>query len=188
MGLAQHATERPQQLDRRVRLEVVKTVEDALQIRALILERRLLQHEVTLLHRRSEDHMPPDPRERRLRARLQRRHLDHEIATGAGATGQAPAVAQLVDGEGARVEIPDRHIARDDPHLALLAGAVAAARGVDRDPVPARGVEDRRTARDADLVALGEEAQPDPLRPVLGGRELVAQGRTASGRHGAHAA
>ena len=41
----------------------------------------------------------------------------------------------------------DRHVALVDPHLALLARAVAAARRVDRDAVPARRVEDRRAGR-----------------------------------------
>ena len=77
--------------------------------------------------------MAPDARQRRLRARLQRRHLDDQVAARAGAAGEPPAVAQLIGGERARVERSIGDLAGDDPDLALLAGAVAAAGRVDRD-------------------------------------------------------
>ena len=43
-----------------------------------------------------------------------------------------------------RVVSGEAPVSSVDPHTALLAGAVAAARGIDRDAVPARGVEHRR--------------------------------------------
>ena len=45
----------------------------------LVLERRLRQLEEALLHGRAQDHVPADADERRLRPRLQRRHLDDEV-------------------------------------------------------------------------------------------------------------
>ena len=49
-----------------------------------------------------------------------------------------------------------------DPDPALVAGAVASARGVDRDAVPRRGVEDGHSRGDAHL-ALGVLAWPKDL-------------------------
>ena len=83
-------------------------------------------------------------------------------------------VAQLVRAERARVDRAHRHVAVLDPHLALLARAVAAARRVDRHAVPARGVEDRRAARHAHVRAVGLEAQAHARRAVDGGRGHVA--------------
>ena len=96
--------ERPQHLDRRVRLEVVERVEHPLEIRALVLHRRLVQHQVALLHRRAQDHVAPDAGQRRLRPRLERRHLDDQVAARGRAAREPPALAQLIDGERARVE------------------------------------------------------------------------------------
>jgi hypothetical protein len=64
----------------------------------------------------------------------------------------------------------DRNVAGQDPDLALLTGAVAAAGRVDRDPVPAGGVEHGRAARDPDLGTVGEEPQPDAVGAVVLGR------------------
>ena len=83
-------------LERTLRLEVVERVEHALEVGALVLERRLVEHEVALLDRRAQDHVAPDADQRRLGARLQRRDLDDEVLAGAGAARQPPAVAQLV--------------------------------------------------------------------------------------------
>src|ERR1019366_3727562 len=102
------------------------------------------------------------------------------------AAGQPPAVAQLVGGEGAGVDRADRDLARDDPDLAFLAGAVSAAGRVDCDPVPAGGVEDRRATGHADLGAVGQEAQSHPLGAVVGRRRLVARQRRRLGRRRAH--
>ena len=79
-------------------------VEQALDVRALVLERRLLEHQVALLHRRAQDHVAPDADERRLRPRLQRRHLDDEVLARRRPAGEPPAVAQLVGAERARVD------------------------------------------------------------------------------------
>ena len=70
----------------------------------------------------------------------------------------------------------DRHVAVEHPHLALLARAVAAARGVDRDAVPARGVEDRRAAGHAHVrrrrarSAGGRAAEPSTAGAVTTSR------------------
>src|SRR6185312_5591055 len=130
--------------------------------RDLILERRLVELQVALLHGRAQDDVAADADERRLRPRLQRRHVDLEVLGGRRAAGQPPAALQLVDRERPRVDRVDRHRAVEDAHLALLAGAVAAAGGIDRDPVPGRGVEDGRAGGDADVAAVGAELQPHP--------------------------
>ena len=73
--LAQHACRAcaaPARLD--PRLEVVDRGEHALDVGALVLQRRLLEHEVALLHGRAQDHVAADADQRRLRPRLQRRH------------------------------------------------------------------------------------------------------------------
>ena len=169
---AQHAAELAHDRQRNVRLEVVDGVEQALDVGALVLQRRLVELDVALLHRRAQDHVAPDADQRRLGARLQRRHADHEVLARGRAAGQPPAVAQLVRAERARVDRADRRLPAQHLHLALAARAVAAARRVDRDPVPARGVEDRRPARHAHLGAVGQEAQQDALGAV-GGALLV---------------
>jgi len=101
--------------------------------RGLILQVALVQLQVALLHRRSQDHVAADPDQRRLRPCLQRR-TSISRSCWAIARRPPPAVAQLVGREarGSSVSIgtsPGEH-----PHLALLAGAVPAAGGVDRDP------------------------------------------------------
>ena len=136
------------------------------EVRALVLERRLLQHEVPLLHRGPQDHVPPDAHERRLRPRLERRHLDHELAARRRAAGEPPAVVQLVGRERTRVDRRDGQLALDHAHLALLARAVAAAGGVDRDAVPAGRVEHRRARGHAHLLALRLEADVGALGAV----------------------
>ena len=179
---AQGAAQRSQRLDRRMGLEVVECVADALQVGALVLHRRLLEHQVTLLHGRAQDDVAPDADQRRLGPGLERGHLDDEVAAGVGPARQPPAFAELVGGERAGVDAGEGHVAGDDPHLALLAGPVAAAGRVDGDPVPAGGVEDRRSARDADLGAVGQEAQADALRAVgLDDRLLALRARVAWG-------
>ena len=72
----------------------------------LVLERRLVELEVALLHGRAQDHVPADPDERRLRAGLQRRHLDDEVLLRLRAAGEAPAGPQLVGRERTRVDRP----------------------------------------------------------------------------------
>ena len=159
-------------VDADAQFEVVHGREDALEIARLVLQRGLRELEVALLHARPEDHLPPDADGRRLGARLQRRHLDHEVAARLRATRQAPAVAQLVGCERARVDRADRQLALDDPHLALLARAVAAAGGVDRDPVPARSIEQADAGGHADLRPVRQEAQPYAADALAGHRLL----------------
>ena len=168
---AQHGPQRPQHVDRGVGLEIIERIEHALEIGALILHRRLLQNKVPLLHRRPQDDVPADPRQSCLRPGLKRGHLDHEIAPCRSAACQPPPLPQLIRTKSPRVQRTYGNVPRHDPDAALLARPVAAAGRVDRDRVPARGVEHRRAARDADLRALGQEPQPDPLGAV--GRSRV---------------
>ena len=168
--VAQCLAERTQELERHAQLEVVHRGEDALEIGDLVLERRLRQLEMALLYRRPEDHVPADSDERRLRPRLQERHLDHEVLLRLRAAGEAPPGLQLVGRERARVDRRELLPPRGDAHLALLAGAVAAARRVDRDAVPARAVEQRRAGRNARFLRRAVrllEDEPDAIRMDL---------------------
>ena len=66
-----------------------------------------------------------------------------------------------------------------DPHLALVAGAVAAAGGVDGDAVPRRGVEDRDARRHPDRrggagAPVDREGQVDPAGAVVPARRRRA--------------
>ena len=166
-GLPEDATELAKDAKRRLELQVVHRREHALEIRYLILEVRLVQDEMALLHRGAQDHVAADTRKRGLGARLQRRHLDDEVVERVRPAREAPAVGELVRRERARVEIRDADRTVDDAHLALLARAVPAAGRVDRDRVPAGCVEDGRSAgnpRLAEQARLGrgvEEAQQD---------------------------
>ncbi len=93
-----------------------------------------------------------------------------------GEAGQPPALPELVGREGPRVEPGDRDLALDDPDLALAAGAVAAARRVDRDAVPATRRRTRvtpggtRTSRSAARFFCStlarEEGDPHPAHAV----------------------
>ena len=157
----------------------------ALEVGGLVLERRLGQLEVALLHGRAQDHVPPDADERRLRPRLQQRHRDDEILLGRRAAGEPPARLQLVDRERARVDRRERLLPGRDAHLALLARAVAAAGRVDRDAVPARAVEERRARGDARFLdrAVGLlEDEPDAIRMDLLDRGSVAHCQLAAPR------
>src|SRR5579862_828951 len=136
---------------------------------------------MALLHRWAEDHVAPDPHQRRLRPSLEWGHLDDQVAPGRRPAGQPPAIPQLVAGEGAWIDVRHRDLAGYHPHPALLARAVTATRGVDRDRVPACRVEYRGAARNPDLGAVREKAQTDPFRPIgraahglVHGRGLVA--------------
>src|SRR5256885_14282899 len=115
-----------------------------------------------------QDHVPADAGERRLGTRLQRRHLDDEVVVRVRPAGEPPPVCELIRRERARVEVRDAEGAAADGHLAFLAGAVAAARRVDGDAVPARRVEHGRPARYACLAERAgfrpgvQEAQETP--------------------------
>ena len=173
---AKRPAERAQQVDRHAQLDVVHRFEHALEVGGLILERRLAQLEVALLHRRPQDHVPADADERRLGPRLQLRHRDDQILLGGRATGEPPARLQLLDRERSRVDRRQRLLARRDAHLALLARAVAAARRVDRDAVPAGAVEERRPRGNAHLLHLAVGLLEDDPDALDGGSELDADG------------
>ena len=164
--VAQCLAERTHELQRHAELEVVHRVRDPFEIRDLIFERGLGQLEMALLDGRPEDHVPADACERRLRPRLQQRHLDHEILLGLSAAGEPPTGLQLVGRERARVDRRQLLAPGRDAHLALLAGPVAAAGRVDRNAVPACAVEERRAGRHARLLGRAVrllEDEPDPV-------------------------
>ena len=166
---AQRAAELSHDVERHARLDVVHRREQALEVGGLVLERRLVELDIPLLHGGPQDHMPPDTDECRLRSRLERRDLDRQVLLHGRAAREPPSVLQLLDRERARIDRAQRRVAGDDLDLALLARPVAAAGRVDRDPVPARRVEDRRSREDARLLdgavlADLEEAHAHPLR------------------------
>ena len=184
VALAQRPSEAAQEIERNAELDVVHGCEDPFEVGGLVLERRLLELEVPLLHCGAEDDVTADACEGRLRARLQRWHLDGEVVVRERAAGEPPPGVQLLDREGARIDRSDRRVPRDDANLALLARAVTAARRVDRDAVPARRIEDRRScehARFPERLVLRtlQEAEPDPVGVRLG---------KLDGRLGAHVA
>ncbi len=166
--IAQRLAERAHHRQRDTQLEVVHAGEHALEIRRLVLERRLRELEVALLHRRPQDDVAADTDKCGLRARLERRHLERQVFLRNRAAGEAPAALQLLGRERARIDRAERRVTRHDAHLALLARPVAAAGRVDRNAVPARCVEDRRAgehARFLDCVILTrlEKAKLDAL-------------------------
>ena len=80
--------------------------------------------------------------------------------------------------EGAYVETVHRHGAVEHLDLALLAGAVAAARRVDRDAVPARGVEHADARRHPHVAARRRERQLHPARRRRAAAEPGPSGRS----------
>ena len=75
-------------------------------------------------------------------------HFDHHASCRGGATGQAPAVANLLLAERLPHRRGDRHVAFQHPHFAAAAGALAATGEFDarlKEPVgqrlPRKGME-----------------------------------------------
>src|SRR5262249_29855532 len=113
----------------------------------------------------------------------------HRRPRGGGPRGaRPPALRRLVGPDRAGVELgggaraPVQH-----PALALLAGAVTAAGGVDRDAVPARGVEQGDPVRHPHPPRARLEDQVDPYRAVRvprsagpGGHAVVDAGHGAA--------
>jgi hypothetical protein len=93
VSAAQHAAELAHHLESHVRLEVVDRVEQPLHVGALVFQRGLVELDVALLHGGPQNHVAPDADERRLRARLQRRHVHHEVLPRGRAAREAPAGA-----------------------------------------------------------------------------------------------
>src|SRR6185436_5249985 len=98
---------------------------------------------------------------RGLRAGLKRRHLDLEVVMGDRPAGQPPALLQLTGREGPGIDAVDRQLTGQQLDLALLAGAVTAAGGVDGDAVPAGRVEHGRARWHTHLAAVRLEGQPN---------------------------
>ena len=151
-------------------LEVVERREQPFQVAELVGQPRLGQLDDALLHGGAQDDLPADADGRGLRPGDQRRHLDLDVALGGGQAGEPPARAQLVGIERPRVQPGDRQLPVDDPDLALAARSVPAAGRVDRDAVPARGVEqgDPGGHADAPLAGVGGEGDRDPGGPGSG--------------------
>ena len=182
VGLAQHGRQPPQHVEVGGELEVVDRVGEADEVGALVGERGLVELDVALLEGRAQDHLTPDPDGRGLGPGGQRGHLDGEVARRVEQAAEPPPLGELGRGEGAHVVAGDRgRVAGGDPDPALVAGAVAAAGGVDRDAVPRRGVEDghpgrhphvalrRRDLHAALGLAADREREADAARAVVGG-------------------
>ena len=141
-------------------LEVGQLAEDPFEVGHLVGERRLGEFQVALADGGAEDDLTADADRGGLGAGGQRRHLDVGVADGQGAAGEPPAVLDLLGGVGAQVEAGRQRRVRLEPDAALLAGAVAAAGGVDRDAVPARRVEEGDPLRHPHRAAVEPEVDP----------------------------
>ena len=136
-------------------------------------KRRLGELDAALLQRGPQDHLPTDADGGRLGPGDQGRHLDPQVLV-AWARQASRQPARSSSGVNARGSSRDTaHLALDHLHLALAAGAVAAAGGVDRDAVPAGRVEQGRPGRHPDLTGLG----PRRGRNARGRRSGVGSGR-----------
>ena len=182
VGLAQHAGQPAQHVQVGRRGQVVDRGEQPVEVGALVGQGRLVELDVPLLQGRPQDHLPADTDGGGLGARGQRRYVDLEVAGRLHQAGQPPPVVELLAGEGAQVVARDR--ARPlDPDPALVAGAVAAAGGVDGDAVPRRGVEDRDAGRHPHralgrrrvAAGLDGERELDPAGAVV--RDRLGAGR-----------
>ncbi len=174
--LAEHLRQPTQGVEVGDRLEVVDGVEQPGQVGPLVLERGLGQLDVPLLDRGPQDDLPAHADGGGLRAGDQGRYDDVVVAGRLDQAGQPPAAVELAGAERTCV-VPGHRRGRRDPHLALVAGAVATAGGVDRDAVPRCGVEDADTWRHPylavgrrRLLVLHRERQLDAAGAVVGGR------------------
>ena len=109
-------------------LEVVEGLAHALDVGALVAQCRLVELDEPLLHGRAEDDLPAHADGCRLGTRGELGDIDRQVGDGIRHAGQAPALRELLRGEGPLVESADRHRPVGNAHLALLAGAVATAR------------------------------------------------------------
>ena len=166
VGSAHDATEGREdcRLDRE--LEVVDGVTQALDVGALVGEAGVVELDVALLDGRPQDDLASDTDGRSLGSRRERGYLDLEVLGRGRQTRQPPAVGDLLGRECAEVELLRGYVAGEHAHLALLARAVATARAVDRDAVPARCVEHRDARGHSDRLARGRERQGDATRLV----------------------
>ena len=153
---------------------------------------RLGQLDVPLLHGRAQDHLPADADGGGLGSGGERGYDDLVVAGRLGQAGQPPAAVELVAAERLLVVLGHRR-GRGELDLALVAGAVAAAGGVDGDAVPRRRVEDGHARGHPDLArgrgrleVLDREARS--TRPVpsccavsLPGTEVSPSLRSRSG-------
>ena len=143
------------------RLQVLELGQHPLHVAGLVGQARLGQLQVALLHRRAEDDLPADAHGGGLRPGGQRRHLHRHVPRRDGAAGQPPAVLDLGGGVGPDVQAGRRRRVVRDPDPAFLAGAVAAAGGIDRDAVPAGRVEQGHAGRDPHGPLVEEQIDPN---------------------------
>ena len=131
------------------------------QVGGLVRQGGLIELDIALLDRRSQDHLPTNPNSGRFGSCGERRHSYVEIAVGLHQTPQSPTSGDLslterttvVAGHcdlGARL---GQHL-----HLALAARAVATTSGVDRDPVPRRRIEDGHPGRHPHTLGATDRA------------------------------
>ena len=195
--LAERGAEGPQDGQVGDRVEVGQRAKDPFEVGHLVGERRLGEFQVTLADGGTEDDLTADADRGGLGAGGQRRHLDVGVADGRGAAGEPPAVLDLLRGVGAQVEAGRQRRVRLEPDAAFLAGAVAAAGGVDRDAVPARRVEEGDPPRHPHRAVVEPEVDPlahesGPMyrhRPGYGGssppsRRGTPRSRRHPSRHG----
>ena len=161
VGRAQGPAEGPQHREFGPGLEVVELGQYPLQVAGLVGQVRLGHFQVPLLHRRAQDDLPPDADRGRLGPGGQRRHLDGGVTGRQGPAGQPPAVLEFGGGVRPDVQAGRRRRVVGDPDPALLAGAVAAAGRVDRDAVPAGGVEQRHAVRNPDGPLIEKQIYPN---------------------------
>ena len=173
----QHLRQPAQRVQRGTYVEVVDRLGQPGEVGPLVVQRRLGELDVALLHGRPQDHLPADTDGGGLGPGGQRRHLDLQVLHRRDPAGEPPAVAQLLVVERTRVQPGDRRGVVGDADLALLAGAVPATGGVDRDAVPAGRVEHGHARRHGDVAIGRTEAQVHPAGAVV-------RGRLGAGRRG----
>ena len=109
-----------------------------------------------------QDHLAADADGRGLGPGGQRGYVDREVAGRVGPGRPAASRRRAARGVNVLTSCRVTGVAAVDPDLALVAGAVAAAGGVDRDAVPGRGVEDGDARRHPDPRSV---AGPRGARP-----------------------
>ena len=149
------------------------------------VRRRLVQLEVALDDGRAQDHLAADADRRGLRAAWPAAARRRRRSVTACARQASRQPSRSSSGVKTRASsFVDRQVADVDAHAALLAGAVRAAGGVDRDAVPGRGVEQRHARRHAHLDPARLEAEPDAAgAPSAGVGGLDRRHARRRGRH-----
>ena len=90
------------------------------------MQRWLFQLQVSLLDGRTQNYLTSNPNRRSLWASGEWWNLNLEIHGRGRNARKAPPILELLRGERTDIKTADRHVALNDLHLALLAGAMAA--------------------------------------------------------------